>query len=304
MAPLPQAGQVSLVPLSSESSTERSPLATVNTRAAGMIFPACSFLMKFCNPAKSDRGTRPHAALCFALAASACPPFPGSLLFPPLPLDAAASRVDANHTALVEELETERTGRWDSLNQAHLDEIAKLEGSAGFLADQSMTLLVMIEILMADGGGRDEAVGAGLVQPHEEAGAGEPGDAGGKAGADAIGKISGDQPVGSFTFRRHGAPLGSGNRLGDLFEQRYFGVGQAVIAELEGADQPPVHHEIGIAADRRGEVRVAPQVQTEMTEIAGAVLGLSLAAQHHLAHKLGSRARPRLGEDAVEMSGL
>src|SRR5262245_6119219 len=95
----------------------------------------------------ASRSRLAAVALCFALAASACPPFPGSLLFPPLPLDAAASRVDANHTALVEELETERTGRWDSLNQAHLDEIAKLEGSAGFLADQSMTLLVMIEIL-------------------------------------------------------------------------------------------------------------------------------------------------------------
>src|SRR4029079_8193865 len=155
----------------------------------------------------------PCAVLLFS-GRPAAPPFSGSLRLPPLPLDAAAGGLDADHPALAQELETQRPGGWNGLDQARLDGTAELEGGAGFFADQGLALFVMIEIFVADGGGRDEAVGAGLGQPHEEPGAGEAGDAGGEAGADAIGKKSGDQPVGSLAFRRHGAPLGSGDRLG------------------------------------------------------------------------------------------
>jgi hypothetical protein len=68
MAPLPQAGQVSLAPLSSEVSTERSPVDRASRRTAPALSGtdlSCILhsLSKFRNPAKSDRGTRPLAAL-------------------------------------------------------------------------------------------------------------------------------------------------------------------------------------------------------------------------------------------------
>ena len=56
------------------------------------------------------------------------------------------------------------------------------------------------------------------VEPHEQAGAGDAGDAGGELGADAVGEIGGDQPVGGLALGRHGAALGVGDRLGDVGE--------------------------------------------------------------------------------------
>ena len=78
--------------------------------------------------------------------------------------------------------------------------------------------------------------------------------------------------------------------LRDLLELAHLRVGQPVRPEPERADQRAMHDEVGVAADRRGEVRIAAQVQTEMAEIVGAVFGLGLAAQHHLADELGHRA--------------
>lgn len=91
-----------------------------------------------------------------------------------LTLDAPAAGFDADIAPLAQELETECAGRRDGLDQPHLDRVAELEGRASFLADQGLALLVMIVIFVADGGGGDEAVGAGLAQPHEEPGAGQP----------------------------------------------------------------------------------------------------------------------------------
>ena len=56
----------------------------------------------------------------------------------------------------------------------------------------------------------------------------------------------------------------------DLFELARTRLGQAVIAQPQRADQRAMDDQIGIAADRRGEMRVAAQVQAEMAEILGA----------------------------------
>ena len=44
--------------------------------------------------------------------------------------------------------------------------------------------------------------------------------------------------------------------------------------------------EIGVSPDRRGEMRIAPQVEAEMAVILGGVFGLGLRAQHHFIHQL------------------
>ena len=43
-----------------------------------------------------------------------------------------------------------------------------------------------------------------------------------------------------------------------------------------------MHDEIGIAADGRGEMGVAAQVEAEMPVVLRGILGLRLRAQHHL----------------------
>ena len=76
--------------------------------------------------------------------------------------------------------------------------------------------------------------------------------------------------------------------------------GRPSVAELERADQPAMHDQVGIAADRRGEMRVAAQVQAEMAVILRRVFGLRLRAQHDLVDELLGVAALDLGEDAVE----
>src|SRR4029078_10925543 len=100
--------------------------------------------------------------------------------------------------------------------------------------------------------------------------------------ANAVGKVGGDKPVGSFALRCHGAALGVGDRLRDLIELLHLCVSQAVIAETKRPHQRAMDDEIGVAADRRGEVRVAAQIEAEMAEIVVAILGLRLASQHYL----------------------
>ena len=94
-----------------------------------------------------------------------------------------------------------------------------------------MAGLVVAEIFVADGARRHEAVGAGLVQFHEQAGAVHAGDAAVEGGADAVGEKMRDQPVVGFAFRQHGAALGRGNLRGDFGQRLDVGcLGQAVVA--------------------------------------------------------------------------
>ena len=51
------------------------------------------------------------------------------------------------------------------LQQRHLDAIAEAERLAGLLADQRVVLLVEQEVFPAQLRDRDQAVGAGLVEP-------------------------------------------------------------------------------------------------------------------------------------------
>ncbi len=68
----------------------------------------------------------------------------------------------------------------------------------------------------------------------------------------------GDQPVDGLPFRRHGAALGGGDGHRDLGQSRGVDLGrQAAGPEAVAADQRAVDDEIGVAADRRGEMSVA-----------------------------------------------
>ena len=66
---------------------------------------------------------------------------------------------------------------------------------------------------------------------------------------------------------------------------------EAARAQPERADQRAVHQQVGVAADRRGEMRVAAQVQAEVAEVVGGVDGLRLRAQHDLVDEIGDGQR-------------
>jgi len=123
-------------------------------------------------------------------------------------------------------------------------------------------------------------------------------------GADLVGEVLRDQAVDRLPLGRHRAPLGRGDRDGDLGELLLGRVGgERAVAEAEGPDQGAVHDEIGVAADRRGEVRIAAEVQAEMAVVLRRVLGLRLGAQHHLVDEdLVLRARDG-AQEPVEDAG-
>src|SRR5262249_29704629 len=118
--------------------------------------------------------------------------------------------------ALGEELKSQRAGDRRRLDELYRDRVAEPVGLAAALADHGVAVLAILEIFRADGAGRNEAVGAGLLELHEQAGAGDAGDAAFEGGADAIGEEMRDQPVGGLALGHHSAALGGGDARGDL----------------------------------------------------------------------------------------
>ena len=103
----------------------------------------------------------------------------------------------------------------------------------------------------------------------------------------AVGEEMRDQAIDGLALGRHGAPLGGRDARRDLAQGRHvLALGQAVRPELQRADQGPVHDQVGVAADRRGEMRVAAQREPEVPVVLGRIFGLRLGAQHHLVHQL------------------
>ena len=89
--------------------------------------------------------------------------------------------------------------------------------------------------------------------------------------------------------------------LGDLRQFAGAHVLEPAFAEVEGADQRPVDDEVGVAADRRGEMGVASQVEAEMAVVLVAVFGLGLGAQHHLVDQRLDRLPLHAAQNAVEV---
>ncbi len=81
-------------------------------------------------------------------------------------------------------------------------------------------------------------------------------------------------------------------------------VGQPARPQSQRADQAAMHQQVGVAADRACEMRVARQGQPEMADVVRAVGCLRLAAQHHL---VDQRRLGRVGhraQHAVEVARM
>src|SRR5690349_3512865 len=161
--------------------------------------------------------------------------------------------------------ESQRACDRRGFDQPHRDSIAEPVGLAAARADQGMAVLMMAEIVVADGARRDEPVGAGVIELDKKAGAGRPGDVTLERRADAIGEEMREQAVERLAFGLHGAALGSRDLRTDLAQRR--GVllwRECAVTEPQRPDEAAMDDEIGIAADGRGEMGVAAQVEAEM----------------------------------------
>ena len=63
----------------------------------------------------------------------------------------------------------------------------------------------------------------------------------------------------------------------------------------------PMHKQVGVAADRRREMRIVTKCQPEMTDVVGAVHRLRLATKHRLIDHLLVGRVLHMGKDGVEM---
>src|SRR5439155_5596350 len=151
----------------------------------------------------------------------------------------------------------------------------------------------------------DKAVGAGIVQFDEKSRAGNAGDVAAELCADLIGQKVGQQPVEGFALRFHGAPLCRRDGGSDFPECADISVlGQTVRAHAQGSNEAAMNYEICIAANGRGEMGIAPKVETEMTVILCGVFSLRLGPEHNLVDELFNIAPLHPVEDAVELLGM
>ena len=73
-------------------------------------------------------------------------------------------------------------------------------------------------------------------------------------------------------------------------QSRDLAIRQSVIAQLERGDQRAVDDEVGVATDRRGEVRIAIEVEAEMAVVLVRIFGLGLGSPN-LASRCSSASR-------------
>src|SRR5438876_7185762 len=164
--------------------------------------------------------------------------------------------------ALRQQFEPQRAGDRCCFYQTDVDHVPQPVHGTAARADQRMAGLVIVVIFATERADRDQPVGAGVLELDEQPGAGDAGDAALKRRADAIGEMMRDQPVGRLALGLHGASLGDRNLRSDFAQRlRRLGLRQGTFAEPQAADQGAVHDQIGVAADGRGEMRIAPQVE-------------------------------------------
>lgn len=81
---------------------------------------------------------------------------------------AATRRMTRHRSGLGEHFEAQGAGHGNGLDEAHLDLIAETETAPAAVADERVRLLDMApEFAAAECRGRDEAVGARILEAHE-----------------------------------------------------------------------------------------------------------------------------------------
>src|SRR5262249_25265153 len=149
--------------------------------------------------------------------------------------------------ALGEKLESQRARDRRGLDQPHGDAIAKAISLAAARANERVAVLVIAEILAADGARGNEARRAGTVELDEEPGARGAGDMAGEGCADAIGEEMREQPIESLPFGFHGAALAGRDLRTDLAERGGILLRQqATVPEPQRPHQPPLDAELGL----------------------------------------------------------
>src|SRR5690606_12997930 len=115
--------------------------------------------------------------------------------------------------------------------------------------------------------------------------------------SNSLGQILREKTIRCLALSQHGAAFGGGDMLGDAAELGLLLIGLAIVTQAKSSDERPVNDQIGVAADWRGEVGVAVEVQPEVAVVLLGVLSLGLAAKNHFRHLLDVAHVAGLAED-------
>ena len=160
----------------------------------------------------------------------------------------------------------------------HLDAhaVAQAITLAGALAEHHVLGLVVVEVVLAEFGDVNQAFDEDVVDRDEHAEAGHRADGAVVFVADAVLHEIGLQPGVDIAGGVVGAALGH-RAVGADFHQALGGQFLALQHGLDAA----MHQQVGITADRRGEVGVGLVGQAEVPLVVGAVDRLPERTQHH-----------------------
>ena len=208
------------------------------------------------------------------------------------------ARLDIGH------LEAQAAGDRVGLGQKQFQLHAALVNGAAVLARQRASGLVIGEIFRAERRDRHQPVTAQILDRRKEAEIEHAGDARVDELADMGRQIGRHIAVHRIAFGLHRTPFGAADDFGDMPQIAGILLGQAGAAldrfigrrghlQIIGIDQCPVDQQIGIAPDRRGEMRIAGERQTEMTGLLCAIIGLRLRAQRSVPSPAAAPRRRR-----------
>src|SRR3989344_873361 len=158
-------------------------------------------------------------------------------------------------------------------HELHPDGVPELEGLAGAAAHKAVMLLVVFEIIIPPRADVNQPIGVGLVKLDIEPAVGDTRDDGVKLLADAWGEKLNLLHLDAVALGVGGRHFALGGVEGErvellhlLFRNRHT----ATMCLNESMDD-----EVGVAADRRGEVGVEVEGETEVADILGGVDGLA-----------------------------
>ena len=171
-------------------------------------------------------------------------------------------------------------GQGTGLGQANLHFLRQTEGQAGAAARQGLCPFVVHPEIIRQRGCRDDPARATVSHSNKQPEPRHPRNARGEDFPHFIGHECREVTINCIALRQLGATFGGGDVFGGLLKARRFLLAQPAGAEVKPANQGAVDQQIGVAADRAGEMGVAGQTQSKMADIFRCVGGLRLAAQH------------------------
>src|SRR5215211_8516319 len=104
------------------------------------------------------------------------------------------------YRTLRQQFEPQRARHWCCFYQTYIDNVTQPVHGTAARADQRVARLVVVVIFRAKRADRNQPISAGILQLHEQAGAGDAGDSGLKTRADLVGQEMRDEPVGGFAL--------------------------------------------------------------------------------------------------------